>query len=62
MISRIKIERNQKKIVVIIYSSRPSLVIKKGGTGIVEISEGLKKLLGEEVSIDVKEIKHEGGS
>jgi small subunit ribosomal protein S3 len=57
MISRIKIERNQKKIVVIIYSSRPSLVIKKGGTGIVEISEGLKKLLGEEVSIDVKEIK-----
>jgi len=58
MISRVKIERHQKKILVSIFSSRPSLVIKKGGTGIVEISQGLKKLLPtEEISIDVKEIK-----
>ena len=59
MISRVKIERSPKKLIVTVFSSRPSLIIKKAGQGITEIANDLKKLVPEtDISLDIKEIKN----
>ena len=59
MISRVKIERSPKKLIIIVFSARPSLIIKKGGQGILDISNDLKKLVPQaDISLDIKEVKN----
>lgn len=60
-ISSITIDRDQqKKVTVFINSSRPAILIGKGGEGIAEIVKELKKIVsdGREVTVNVKEVKH----
>ena len=59
MISKVKIERTPKRLIITIFTSRPSLIIKKAGQGITDISNDLKKLCPkEDISLDVKEVKN----
>lgn len=59
-ISRIEIERNQQETVLTVHTSRPAMVIGRGGSGIEQIQMDLKKLLGGDVNmrINVQEIRN----
>ena len=56
-IARMVIERTLKRITVTIHTSRPGIIIGKGGTEVDRIKEELKKLTGKEVQINIVEIR-----
>jgi len=56
-IARIIIERSFQKITVTIHTSRPGIVIGKGGAEIEKIREELKKLTQSDVALNVYEIR-----
>ena len=56
-ISRIIIERTLKRITVTIHTSRPGIIIGKGGTEVDRIKEELKKLTGQDVQINIVELR-----
>jgi small subunit ribosomal protein S3 len=56
-ISRIVIERTLKRITVTIMTSRPGIIIGKGGKEVDLIKEELKILTGKEVQINIFEIR-----
>jgi len=56
-ISRIIIERTNKRITVTIHTSRPGVVIGKGGTEVDKIKEELKQLSSQDVQLNISEIR-----
>lgn len=56
-IARIIIERTLKRITVTIHTSRPGIIIGKGGSEVDRIKEELKKLTGQEVQINIVELR-----
>jgi small subunit ribosomal protein S3 len=56
-IARIIIERTLKRVTVTIHTSRPGIIIGKGGQEVDRIREELKKLTGKEVQINIIEIR-----
>jgi small subunit ribosomal protein S3 len=56
-IARIVIERYPKRITISIHTSRPGIIIGKGGTKVDQIREELKKLTNKEVQINIVEIR-----
>jgi len=56
-IAKIVIERTLKRITVTIHTSRPGIIIGKGGSEVDRIKEELKKLTGKEVQINIIEIR-----
>ncbi len=56
-VSRIIIERTLKMATVTICTSRPGLIIGKGGKDVDALKEELKKLTDKEVQINIHEIK-----
>ncbi|MBI1183310.1 30S ribosomal protein S3 [bacterium] len=56
-IARIVIERTLKRITVTIHTSRPGIVIGKGGNEVDKVREELKKLTNKDVQINIFEIK-----
>jgi len=56
-IASIEIERNRKDSVIIINTSRPGVLIGRGGAGINQIKEILTKKFNHPFKIEVKEIK-----
>lgn len=56
-ISKIVIERTLKRITVTMHTSRPGIIIGKGGTEVDRIREELKKLTGKEIQINILEIR-----
>ena len=56
-ISRIVIERTLKRITVTVHTSRPGIIIGKGGQEVDRIREELKKLTGSDVQINIVEIR-----
>ena len=56
-ISRIIIERTLKRITVTIHTSRPGIIIGKGGQEVDRLKEELKKLTGVDVQINIVEIR-----
>ncbi|MDE7462303.1 MAG: 30S ribosomal protein S3 [Muribaculaceae bacterium] len=56
-VSRIIIERTLKMVTVTICTSRPGMIIGKGGKEVDALKEQLKKLTGKEVQINIYEIK-----
>ena len=56
-VSRIIIERTLKMVTVTICTSRPGMIIGKGGKDGDTLKEELKKLTGKEVQINIYEIK-----
>lgn len=56
-ISKIIIERTLKRVTVTINTSRPGIIIGKGGQEVDKIKEELKKLTGKDVQINIVEIR-----
>lgn len=56
-IARIIIERTIKRIIITIHTSRPGIVIGKGGAEVDKIKEEIKKLTKKDVQINIFEIK-----
>jgi small subunit ribosomal protein S3 len=56
-ISRIVIERTLKRITITIHTSRPGIVIGKGGQEVDTLKEEIKKITKKEVAINIYEIK-----
>lgn len=56
-ISRIVIERTLKRITITIHTSRPGIVIGKGGNEVDKLREELKNLTDKDVQINIYEIK-----
>ncbi len=56
-IARVIIERTLKRITVTVHTSRPGIIIGKGGSEVDRIKEELKKLTGKEVQINILEIR-----
>ena len=57
-ISKVKIERTPKKVLLELNTARPGVVIGKKGAEVDKLKEELKKLINKEVQINIKEIKH----
>lgn len=56
-ISKMVIERTLKRITVTIHTSRPGIVIGKGGAEVDRIREELRKLTDQDVQINIVEIR-----
>lgn len=56
-IARIVIERTLNRITVTIHTSRPGIIIGKGGGEVDKIKEELKKITSKEVQINIIEIR-----
>ncbi len=56
-IARIIIERTLKRITVTIHTSRPGIIIGKGGAEVDRIREELKKLTNQDIQINIVEIR-----
>ncbi len=56
-VSKVMIERSAKKCFVTIYTSRPGFVIGKKGSDIEKIKGKLSKLSGNEIVLNIKEVK-----
>lgn len=56
-VSRIVIERTLKLITITICTSRPGLIIGKGGQEVEKLKDELKKITGKEVQINIFEVK-----
>jgi len=56
-VSKIIIERTLKRITVTIHTSRPGIIIGKGGQEVDQIKEELKKLSSKDVQINIVEIR-----
>ena len=56
-VSRIVIERTLKLITITVCTSRPGLIIGKGGTEVDKLKEELKKIPDQEVQINIFEVK-----
>ncbi|RMG30030.1 MAG: 30S ribosomal protein S3 [Bacteroidetes bacterium] len=56
-ISKIIIERTLKKITITIHTSRPGIVIGKGGKEVDKLREEIKKITNKDVQINIFEIK-----
>ncbi len=56
-VSKIVIERSLKRVTVTIHTSRPGIIIGKGGQEVDKIREELRKLTAKEVQINIFEIR-----
>ncbi len=56
-ISRIAIERTLKRVTVTIHTSRPGIIIGRGGNEVDRLKEELKKLTSKDVQINIVEIR-----
>ena len=56
-VSRIVIERNFKLITITVCTSRPGLIIGKGGSEVDKLKEELKKITDKDVQINIFEVK-----
>ncbi|MDQ3141121.1 MAG: 30S ribosomal protein S3 [Bacteroidota bacterium] len=56
-IARVIIERTLKRITVSIQTSRPGIIIGKGGTEVDSIREELRKLTNQDIQINILEIR-----
>ncbi|MDD5144960.1 MAG: 30S ribosomal protein S3 [Candidatus Pacebacteria bacterium] len=60
-VERIEIERFSGKLIIIISSARPGLIIGRGGGGVDDLKKGLIKVLGtsspKELKVEIREVK-----
>lgn len=57
-VARVDIERNANMVNVIIHTSRPGVVIGRGGTGVVDLKNNLAKLVASKIKdITIEEIR-----
>ncbi|MBR1386614.1 MAG: 30S ribosomal protein S3 [Bacilli bacterium] len=56
-VSTVEIERNAKRCEVIIHTSRPGVIIGKGGEEIENLKKEISKLVNEEIQISIVDVK-----
>lgn len=56
-VSKIEIERASDRVKVTVYTSKPGLVIGRGGTEIEKLKADLQKKFGKKILVEVKEIR-----
>lgn len=56
-IAKIVIERTLNRLTVTVHTSRPGIIIGKGGSEVDRLKEELKKLTGKDVQINIVEIR-----
>ena len=56
-VSKIETERSKNRLKLTIHTAKPGMVIGRGGSGIEQIKEGLKKYTTKHVDINIAEIK-----
>lgn len=56
-ISKIEIERNNKRTEVIVHTSKPGILIGRGGEEIEKLKKNLKKLVNEDIQISIVDVK-----
>lgn len=56
-VAKVVIERTLKRITLTIHTSRPGVVIGKGGEEVERIKEELKRITGKDVQINIYEVK-----
>lgn len=56
-IAKIVIERTMKRITITIHTSRPGIIIGKGGSEVDRVKEELKKITSKDVQINILEIR-----
>lgn len=56
-ISRIEIERTNKRIKLVIHTSKPGMVIGRGGAGIEDIRKAMKRFTDKQIDVNIAEIK-----
>lgn len=56
-IARVVIERSINKLNIVLFVSRPGMVIGRSGSGIEEIRKSIEKLVDQKVSINVEEVR-----
>jgi small subunit ribosomal protein S3 len=56
-VSRIEIERSLNRVKVTVHTAKPGMVIGRGGSGIEDLKQTLKKLTGKTIDVNVAEIK-----
>lgn len=56
-VSKIETERSSNRLKLTIHTAKPGMVIGRGGSGIEQIKNGLKKLTTKHVDINIAEIK-----
>lgn len=58
-IARIEIERFSKEIIIKIYTSRPGVIIGRGGAGVEELRKKIVKIVGQQnIKIDILEVRN----
>ena len=57
MIDRVEIQRFAGRLIVSIFTARPGMIIGKGGAGMIELEEKLKKKCQRRVEVKVEEIQ-----
>lgn len=56
-ISQMVIERSMRRVTITLHTSRPGIIIGKGGQEVDRLKEELKKLSGKEIQINIVEIR-----
>lgn len=56
-LSRCVIERTPKRVILTLHTSRPGVVIGRGGSEVEKLREELKKLTNKDIQINISEIK-----
>ena len=56
-ISRIEIERTNKRIILTIHTAKPGMVIGRGGAGIEDIKKAMTRFTDKQVDVNIAEIK-----
>ena len=56
-LSRCVIERTPKRVILTLHTSRPGVVIGRGGSEVEQLREEIKKLTNKDIQINIQEIK-----
>lgn len=56
-VSRVEIGRTPKKVTVTIHTSRPGIVIGRGGEEVERLRSEIRQLIGQEIQLNVSEVK-----
>jgi len=56
-LSRVVIERTPKRVILTLHTSRPGVVIGRGGSEVEKLREELETLTGKDIQINISEIK-----
>jgi len=56
-VSKVEIERNNKRTEVIIHTAKPGIIIGRGGEEIEKIKKAMSKMVGEDVQISIVDVK-----